>query len=131
MHHGEAAEDPHLGQKRYELVLGKARQLSAAGMILLNEESGSLKSTELGRIAAKYYIRSASVEIYNRKFRHGMKDADVLTMLCMSAEVSEKSVFVTHIYCTDSLTKFNCVKVKLRRSVSLRIMNVSRPVKYR
>ena len=91
MLHGETEEDPHLGKRRYELMLSKARQLSSAQMILFNEESGSLKSTELGRIAAKYYIRSASVEIYTRLFRHGMREADILAMLSMSAEVSRRA----------------------------------------
>ena len=94
MLHGETNEDPHLGKRRYELMMAKARQLSNAQMILFDEESGSLNSTELGRIAAKYYIRSASVEIYNRLFRHGMGEADILAMLSMSAEVSATGPFL-------------------------------------
>lgn len=87
MLHGETVDDPLLGNKRHELMVVKARQLSNAGMIVFDERTGDLSSTDLGRIAAKYYVRAASVEMYNKVFRHGMSEADVLAMLSMSAEV--------------------------------------------
>lgn len=88
MVHEETQDDPLLGNKRYELMVGKARQLSNAQMIVFDERTGTLSSTDLGRIAAKYYVRTTSIETYNRVFRHAMSEADILAMLSMSAEVN-------------------------------------------
>jgi antiviral helicase SLH1 len=57
-------------------------------MIAYDQRTGSFTITDLGRIAAKYYIRHASIEIFNREMRPKMTEADVLAMLCMSTEVS-------------------------------------------
>lgn len=76
-----------MGNKRTELVQIAARKLAASKMITFDQASGSLQSTDLGRVAAKYYVRAASVEIYNREFRPKMSEADVLSMLSMSTEV--------------------------------------------
>jgi hypothetical protein len=39
-------------------------------MIIFNEHSGNMTITDLGRIAAKYYIRHASIEVFNKVFLH-------------------------------------------------------------
>jgi antiviral helicase SLH1 len=57
-------------------------------MIIYDRNSGTFTITELGRIAAKYYIRYSSIEIFNKEFRPKMTEADVLAMLSMSTEVS-------------------------------------------
>ncbi len=44
-------------------------------------------TTDLGRIAAKYYIRHASIEVFNEYFKPVMTEADVLEVLCKSTEV--------------------------------------------
>lgn len=48
-----------------ELVTNAARKLAGAGMITLNEKTEELGIQDLGLIAAKYYIRHASIELYN------------------------------------------------------------------
>lgn len=83
----EVADDPRLGNKRLQLVTEAARKLARARMISFDEKDGSFTITDLGRIAAKYYIRSASIEIYNEEFRPKMTEADVLAMLSRSTEV--------------------------------------------
>lgn len=57
-------------------------------MIIFDRQSGAFTITDLGRIAAKYYIRYTSIEIFNKEFRPKMTEADVLAMLSMSTEVS-------------------------------------------
>ena len=83
----DVAEDPRLGAKRNQLVLNAANRLVAAQMVNLNRNSGALQITDLGRIAAKYYIRLASIEVFNQRFRPRMSEADVLVMLSYSTEV--------------------------------------------
>lgn len=61
-------------------------------MIAFDRQSGAFVITDLGRIAAKYYIRHASIEIFNKEFRPGMTEADALVILCQSTEVCS-SVF--------------------------------------
>lgn len=56
-------------------------------MINFEERTGNFIITDLGRIAAKYYIRHASIEIFNEEFRPKMTEADVLAMLSRSTEV--------------------------------------------
>lgn len=81
------AEDPHLSAKRTQLVLEAASKLVDARMIAFDRDAQTFTITDLGRIAAKYYIRHASIEIFNMEFRPKMTEADVLAMLSMSTEV--------------------------------------------
>ncbi|KAJ7129808.1 Sec63-domain-containing protein [Mycena epipterygia] len=85
-------DDPQLGSKRNELVTAAAQKLADAGMIIFDRVSGELLVTDLGRIAAKYYIRHTSIEIFNKEFRQKMSEADVLAMLSMSTEFDQIQV---------------------------------------
>ncbi len=82
-----ATDDPYLGSKRHELVTLAARHLADTRMMLFDRETGAFTITDLGRIAAKYYIQYKSIEIFNKEFRPRMSEADVLGMLSMSTEV--------------------------------------------
>ena len=80
-------EDPRLGNKRTELVREATRQLAQLRMVVHDPATGALQVTDLGRIAAKYYIRNASIENFNKEFQPKMTEADVLAMLSQSKEV--------------------------------------------
>jgi antiviral helicase SLH1 len=58
-------------------------------MIDHDKDSGSFTITDLGRIAAKYYIRHRSIEIFNRELRTQMTEADILSMVSLSTEVND------------------------------------------
>jgi antiviral helicase SLH1 len=81
-------DDPQLGNERINLVVIAARRLAAAQMIIYDQQAGTFTIKDPGRIAAKYYIRHASIETFNQEFRPKMSHADVLAMLSMSSEVS-------------------------------------------
>ncbi|KAG6817216.1 hypothetical protein H0H87_011574 [Tephrocybe sp. NHM501043] len=85
-------DDPQLGSKRHELATFAAQKLADAGMITFTRTTGTFTITDLGRIAAKYYIRHASIVIFNREFRQKMTEADVLGMLSMSTEFDQVQV---------------------------------------
>ncbi|KAK7061615.1 putative helicase mug81 [Favolaschia claudopus] len=85
-------DDLQLGSKRYDLITAAAGKLADAGMIIFDRSSGDFTITDLGRIAAKYYIRYASIEIFNKEFRQKMSEADVLGMLSMSTEFDQIQV---------------------------------------
>lgn len=85
-------DDPQLGAKRLELVSSAAQKLVAVGMIAYDVQSGRLQITDLGRIAARYYVRYMSIEIFNELFRPQMSEADVLNMISKSTEVRNSSL---------------------------------------
>ncbi|GBE79749.1 Putative helicase [Sparassis crispa] len=106
----QVAEDPQLGSKRNQLAIEAANRLAEARMITFDKHTGSFMITDLGRIAAKYYIRHTSVETFNKEFRPKMTEADVLRMLSKStefdqiqvreAEVKELKIMMELIPCT-------------------------------
>ncbi|TFY83832.1 hypothetical protein EWM64_g204 [Hericium alpestre] len=89
---GELADDPHLGKRRRDLTMAAVRKLEAARMINFDRQNEAFSVTDLGRIAAKYYIRHSSIEIFNKEFRPRMTEADVLGMLSMSTEFDQIQV---------------------------------------
>ena len=82
-------DDPQPNGKCRQLVVEAASRLAAPDirMIAFDHTSETLIITELGRIAAKYYIRYASIEIFNQQFQPRMSEADVLAVLSKSTEV--------------------------------------------
>jgi antiviral helicase SLH1 len=110
----DVAEDPGLGAKRIQLVTNAVHRLAEARMVNWNRSTGGLQVTDLGKIAAKYYIRVASIEIFNQRFRSRMSEADVLKMLSHSTEV--RLFYLPHSvrFLTLLRTKFN--QIQLRES---------------
>ena len=115
MTHDEPADDPQLGNKRHLLVKAAAQKLAEARMIDYNEMTGTFTITDLGRIAAKYYIRTTSIEIFNKEFKPVMSEADVLAMLSQSTEVNHLYSKQENVaqHCSSSI-KCNFEKMKLR-----------------
>jgi antiviral helicase SLH1 len=67
MSHDEPKDDPQLGNKRNEITIQAARQLSspAVKMIRYDEVNNSFAITDLGRIAAKYYLKWQTIEVFS------------------------------------------------------------------
>ncbi|KIK65385.1 hypothetical protein GYMLUDRAFT_350494 [Collybiopsis luxurians FD-317 M1] len=82
-------DDPQLGSKRNELATQAAQKLAEARMIEFDRQTGSYRITDLGRIAARYYIKYQSIETFNEHFRPKMSEADVLRMLSKSTEFEQ------------------------------------------
>ncbi|KAF5393646.1 hypothetical protein D9757_000135 [Collybiopsis confluens] len=82
-------DDPQLGSKRNELATQAAQQLTDARMIEFNRQTGAFRMSDLGRIAARYYIKHQSIETFNKLFRSKMSEADVLRMLSKSTEFEQ------------------------------------------
>ena len=88
----DVEEDPLLGSKRHSLVTISAKRLVETQMIKFDPDLGTLIPTELGRIASRYYIRNASIEIFNKIFRPVMSEADVLALIASSVEFNQINV---------------------------------------
>jgi antiviral helicase SLH1 len=82
-------DDRTLNGKRHQLVLAAADSLVEARMIDHAKESGSFTITDLGRIAAKYYIHHKSIMIFNKLLGAHMTEERVLSMVSLSTEVSD------------------------------------------
>lgn len=89
MPHDVLRDDPSLNGKRHQLVLAAADSLVEARMIDHAKESGSFTITDLGRIAAKYYIHHKSIMIFNQILEAHMTEERVLYMVSLSTEVSD------------------------------------------
>jgi replicative superfamily II helicase len=83
-------------------------------MILFDRQNDALAAQDLGRIAARYYVRYSSIEIFNGQFRPIMTEADVLAMLSMSTEVRYPSLLLIACSKSFSLIKFKSVNQKSR-----------------
>ncbi|KAL7424447.1 putative steryl acetyl hydrolase mug81 [Cryptotrichosporon argae] len=92
MSHDEPRDDPQLGRKRSELVTQAARHLAAAKMIQFDEHTSTFAITDLGRIAAKYYIKYNTVEVFAPLFKSNMGNADIFAMLSQATEFAQIQV---------------------------------------
>jgi antiviral helicase SLH1 len=89
MTHDALRDDRSLNGKRHQLVLSAADSLVEARMIDHAKQSGSFTITDLGRIAAKYYIHHKSITIFNQVLEAHMTEERVLFMVSLSTEVSD------------------------------------------
>ncbi|KIR71630.1 RNA helicase [Cryptococcus deuterogattii CA1014] len=89
MDHDVTKDDPQLGNKRNELIVQAARLLQKARMVRYDDLANTFGITDLGRIAAKYYLRFSTVEIFNSKFNPRMSNADLFQMLCEATEFEQ------------------------------------------
>jgi hypothetical protein len=117
----ETVRDPALLDKRTSLVKQAATLLDQNRMISFDRTALTFVITDLGRIAAKYYIRHKSIELFNQMMRPKMTEADVLAMLSKSTEVrlyNSQIIMPTSILTSSlfSLSKFKFEKMRLKSS---------------
>lgn len=105
----ELVDDPQLGSKRTQLVTTAAQHLAEAGMIIFDRSTGTMTTADIGRIAAKYYIRHGSIVIFNKELKPKMSEADVLGMLSMSTEVHRP---LSSCLCLTRSHKFDQLQVR-------------------
>ncbi|KAM0749869.1 Sec63-domain-containing protein [Meredithblackwellia eburnea MCA 4105] len=88
----ELMRDPLLGGRRNDLISLSAKRLVAARMIEFDQDLGTLVPLDLGRIASRYYIRNASIEVFNKIFEPRMNAAQVLALIASSVEFAQITV---------------------------------------
>jgi pre-mRNA-splicing helicase BRR2 len=82
----DAEDDPYLLQKRIDFVHAAAQTLDRCHLIKYDRKTGSIASTELGRIASYYYINSKSMAIYNQHLKPTMTIIDLFRVFALSDE---------------------------------------------
>lgn len=82
----ELQADPSLERRRAELVHAAASRLHQSGSLLYDVRAGTMLSTELGRIAADYYISHESMSMYSERMKPFTSDVDLFQLFSMSKE---------------------------------------------
>ncbi|EJD54668.1 Sec63-domain-containing protein [Auricularia subglabra TFB-10046 SS5] len=79
-------DDPHLVQKRADIVHSAAAMLEKCQLIKYERASGRFLSTELGRIASHYYVTYNSMSVYNQHLRPTMNLIELFRVFALSNE---------------------------------------------
>lgn len=79
-------DDPHLVQKRTDIIHTAAVMLEKGNLIKYDRKSGALQSTELGRIASHYYVTYASMSTYNQHLKPSMSAIELFRVFALSNE---------------------------------------------
>ncbi|KAL4525728.1 hypothetical protein Ndes2526B_g09336 [Nannochloris sp. 'desiccata'] len=104
----ELASDHSLEGHRRKLIHEAARELERAKMARFDERSGNLYVTELGRVASHFYIRQASIEVYNELLKPHMTTEDILSMIAKSSEFENLAVRDEELIELDGLARSAC-----------------------
>ncbi|KAG9317584.1 Sec63-domain-containing protein [Chiua virens] len=86
---GTLVDDAGLLEQRTELIMRAARKLADLTMIDFDLGDKTFTIKDVGRIAAKYYIRHQSIEVYQELLRAQMTEGDILNMLSKSTEFDQ------------------------------------------
>lgn len=100
--------DPTLELKRRELIMCAAQSLDKAKMIRYNKRTGDLHVTDLGRTASHFYIKYATVEIFNECVQQVMGYDSILQMMSMAQEFQQLKVRDEEMDEMDDLVDSNC-----------------------
>ncbi|CEP01840.1 unnamed protein product (mitochondrion) [Plasmodiophora brassicae] len=82
-------DDPLLEQRRLDLVHSAATILDRAGLVKYDRKSGTLASTDLGRIASHYYLSHRSMSAFGEYLKPTMSDIDMLRVFALSEEFKQ------------------------------------------
>ncbi|WWD19805.1 hypothetical protein CI109_104269 [Kwoniella shandongensis] len=113
MAHDVIKDDPQLGTKRNDLIIQAARCLQAAKMIRYDEISNSFVISDLGRIAAKYYLRYQTIEVFNTRFNPRMSNADLFQMLCEATEFDQIQLRENEVEELEAINKSDVIPLEV------------------
>ncbi|WWD03969.1 hypothetical protein V865_002029 [Kwoniella europaea PYCC6329] len=113
MPHDVTKDDPQLGNKRNELISQAARLLQAAKMIRYDEIANTFAVSDLGRIAAKYYLRYQTIEVFHTKFNPRMSNADLFQMLCEATEFDQIQLRENEVEELEAINKSDVIPLEV------------------
>lgn len=79
-------QDPTLKQRRLQLAHSAAVTLDNAGLIRYEKRSGSIQPTDLGRVAARYYVTYQTATIYSENVSASSTELDICRLITLSSE---------------------------------------------
>ncbi|KAL1529400.1 hypothetical protein AB1Y20_000349 [Prymnesium parvum] len=88
----ELAADPLLEQRRIDLIHSAASTLDKCALIKYERKSGQFQPTDLGRVAAYYYVSHQTVAVYNEYLKPTLSDIELLRLFSLSKDFSNIGV---------------------------------------
>ncbi|EAZ63248.2 RNA helicase-related protein required for pre-mRNA splicing [Scheffersomyces stipitis CBS 6054] len=79
-------DDKILYERRVDLVHSALTILHESKLIIYDELSGSVKSTELGRISSHFYINYDTIKLYNTQLKSWFSEIEILKVFASSGE---------------------------------------------
>lgn len=86
IHVDELQRDPKLERRRLELVHAAAIALERSGLVKYSKKHGSIVGTDLGRVAADFYVGHETISMYVEHMRPTSTDIDLFRLLALSGE---------------------------------------------
>ncbi|KAJ1627390.1 Sec63 Brl domain-containing protein [Pavlovales sp. CCMP2436] len=88
----EAAGDELLEARRNDLIHSAATVLDRAGLVRYVRKTGAIQSTDLGRVAAHYYVSHETISLYNEYLKPTLTDIELFRLFSLSKEFAYMSV---------------------------------------
>lgn len=85
----EIASDSFLMQRRTDLIHTSACILDKHGLIKYDKKTGVFQVTQLGRVASHYYIKYASISVYNENLKPQIGLIDLFRLFSFSSEFKQ------------------------------------------
>lgn len=107
----QKADDPMLHNRSRELVTEAAKLLDGNKMLSFHMQSGNLGTTQLGRVAAHFYIQAESVDTFNRQLgssHSSQSDADLCYLICCATEFENVRIRQEELSDVDNLAIKAC-----------------------
>lgn len=92
--------------------MASARILANLSMIDFDMDVQTFIIKDVGRIAAKYYIRHQSIEVFRTSFRAQMSEADILNMLSKSTEACHFFKDAQIVILVTSPSQFDQIQIR-------------------
>ncbi|KAI3653219.1 hypothetical protein MP228_002644 [Amoeboaphelidium protococcarum] len=73
--------DPRMILVRKEVVGGALKTLASSQMIQYNLETGEITPRDLGRVAAQYYLKHETMDVFHQQLKQECTEADILSIL--------------------------------------------------
>ena len=82
----ELQADPRLQTRCRELIEISVKELAKAKMLRFNFETTNMNTTDTGIVASHFYVKYASLELYNELVHPAMSEADCFEVVARSSE---------------------------------------------
>lgn len=82
----ERESDETLEKRRLELIHTSFCRLHDAGLAIYNRQTGEVQGTDLGRVAADYYIGHETMSVYAQHLKPNLSDIELLRVFALSGE---------------------------------------------
>lgn len=94
--YGIAADEHHsdskLERRRAELIHAAATELDRAGLVKYNKRTGEIEGTDLGKVAADFYVSHQTMSTYIEHMKLSTTDIDLYRIFSLSGEFRHMSV---------------------------------------